>query len=112
MQLPRPWPDADLADRGRIDRDEHDVAAGLARERAKPQVGQQVLQNAAQPSQERKHEHACNKDMRSISLHARPPRPFLVCCSTIPDPAADGHLALPPATVPTPARVSVSAAAW
>src|SRR5262245_58626254 len=83
MQLAGPRPHADFADRGRIDRDEHDVAAGLARERAKPQVGQQVLQNAAQPGQEREHEHACNKDMRSISLHACPPRPFLVCCSTI-----------------------------
>src|SRR5215468_9864848 len=73
MQLPRPGPDTDVADRGRIDGDEHDVAAGLTRERAKPQIGQRVLHNAAQPGQERKREHACNKEVRSKSLHAHAP---------------------------------------
>src|SRR5207245_10532318 len=73
MQLPRPRPHADLADRIRIDRDEDDIAAGLARERAKPQVGQRVLQNAPQSGQERKHDHACDKYMWSISLHALGP---------------------------------------
>ena len=42
----RPGPDADLVDRRSIDRDHHDIAAGLPRLPGEPQIGQRMAERA------------------------------------------------------------------
>ena len=72
VEAARPWPDTDFLDRGGVDRNHDDIAAGLTRYPAEPQIGQCIAERAVPAG--RQHDCQCNhhKDMRPVVFHVVP----------------------------------------
>ena len=74
MQPARPGPDADLLDRGGIDRDNDDIAAGLPLLPGEPQIGQRIAQRAVPAGRQNDRQRNHHKNMRPVVFHNVPPR--------------------------------------
>src|SRR5215831_1120892 len=72
MEPARPWPDSDLLDRSRIDRDDDDLATGLTLVPGKPQISQSAAECTMPAGQEYGYERDQHKNMRPIMFQFIP----------------------------------------
>ena len=104
MELARPGPDADLLDRGRVDRDHDDVAAGLTR--CQPKRRSVRALRSAPCSRSSVRSPARHQDVWPVGFHRVPPSPARAAVQRAARPgySSSATIAVP---LPLPLRVAV-----